>query len=68
MSNKKLIGVVLLAAGAVLLVLGYNASQSVASQFRQAFSGSMSDKAMMLYVSGAAAAAAGAFLAFFSRR
>jgi len=68
MSNNKLIGVVLLGVGAVLLVMGYNASQSIASQFKQAFSGSISDKAMMLYISGAAAAGAGAFLAFFSRK
>jgi len=35
MSSNKLIGFVLLALGIVLLVMGYNASQSVGSQFKK---------------------------------
>ncbi len=68
MSNNKLIGVVLLAVGIVLLVMGYNASQSVGSQFKQVFTGSMSDKATMFYIGGAVLVAAGAWLAFLSRK
>jgi len=64
MSNNKLIGFVLLGVAAVLIYFGYTASQSLGSQFKQAFSGSMSDKAMMYYVGGAVCAAVGAFLAF----
>lgn len=68
MSQNKLIGFVLLAVGIVLLVLGYNAAQSVGSQFKQAFSGSLSDKATLFYLGGAIVTAAGAYLAFFSSK
>jgi hypothetical protein len=64
MSNQKLIGFVLLAVGAVLLYLGYSASQAVGSQLKQAFSGSLSDKATLYYLGGAVCAGVGAFLAF----
>jgi uncharacterized membrane protein YidH (DUF202 family) len=68
MGSNKLIGLVLLAVGIVLLVMGYNASQSVGSQFKEAFSGSMSDKATMFYIGGAIVTAIGAYLAFLSRK
>jgi len=68
MSNQRIIGIALLAVGVVLLVMGYNASQSVASQFKQAFSGSMSDRAMWFYIGGAACTAVGVFLGFTSRK
>ncbi|KPK47479.1 MAG: hypothetical protein AMS22_16535 [Thiotrichales bacterium SG8_50] len=64
MGSTKIVGFVLLAVGVVLLYFGYNASQSVGSQFKSAFAGSMSDKAMMYYVGGAVLAGIGAFLAF----
>jgi ABC-type uncharacterized transport system permease subunit len=68
MSNNKLIGLVLLAVGIVLLVMGYNASQSLGSQFKEAFSGSMSDKATLFYLGGAIVTAVGAYLTFLSRK
>lgn len=68
MSQNKLIGLVLLAIGIVLLVMGYNVEQSVGSQFKQAFTGSMSDKATLFYVGGAILTAVGAYLAFLSRK
>jgi uncharacterized membrane protein YidH (DUF202 family) len=68
MSKNKLIGLVLLAVGIVLLVMGYNAAQSVGSQFQQAFSGSMSDKAMLFYIGGAVVTAVGAYLTFLTRK
>jgi len=68
MSNNRLIGFALLGVAAVLLYFGYTASQSVGSQLKQAWSGSMSDKAMLYYAGGAVSAAVGAFLAFFSRK
>ncbi len=68
MSNQKLAGFVLLAVGAVLIYFGYTAAQSVGSQFKQAWSGSMSDKAMLYYAGGAVCAAVGAFLAFMGRK
>jgi uncharacterized membrane protein YidH (DUF202 family) len=68
MSKNKLIGFVLLAVGIVLLVMGYNAAQSVGSQFKQAFSGSMTDKAMLFYLGGAVVTAVGAYMTFLSRK
>jgi len=68
MSRNRLIGIALLAVGIVLLMLGYNAAQSVGSQFKQAFTGSMSDKATLLYLGGAMVSAVGAYLAFLSRK
>lgn len=62
--NQKMIGWVLVAVGVVLIVFGYNASQSIGSQFRQGFTGSMSDKTMLFYLGGAVCVAAGAFMAF----
>ena len=68
MSRNKLTGFLLLALGIVLLVMGYNAAQSVGSQFKQAFTGSMSDKATLLYLGGAVVTAVGAYLALMSRK
>ena len=68
MSSNKMIGLVLLAVGIVLLVMGYNAAQSVGSQFKQAFTGSMTDKATLLYLGGAVMTAIGAYLAVLSRK
>ena len=68
MSNKKLAGFVLLGVAAVLIYFGYTASQSVGSQFKQAWSGSMSDKAMLFYIGGAVSAAVGVFLAFLDKK
>ena len=68
MSSNKLIGFVLLAVGIMLLVMGYNASQSMGSQFKEAFSGSMSDRATMFYLGGAVVMAVGAYLAFMTRK
>lgn len=62
--NSKLLGWMLIAIGLALIVFGYNASQSLASQFKQSFTGSLSDKAMMYYLGGAVSLAAGVFLAF----
>ena len=68
MSGKKLAGFVLLAAGLALLYFGYTAAQSVGSQFKQVWSGSMSDKAMLYYLGAAVSLAIGAFLAFAGKR
>lgn len=67
MNASRLIGFVLLGVGAVMIYFGYTASQSVGSQLKQAWSGSMSDKAMLYYAGGAVCAAIGAFLAFLKK-
>lgn len=59
--SAKVVGIILLVVGVVLLGWGYNVSQSVSSQFSQAFSGSPSDKAMYLFIAGGICAALGVF-------
>jgi len=59
--TTKLIGIILLIAGLALLLWGYNISQSIGSQFEQAFTGSPGDKPMLLYIGGGILAAAGIF-------
>lgn len=64
MGNTRIVGFVMLAIGLVLLYFGYTASESLTSQVKSAFSGSMSDKAMMYYIGGAVLCGAGVFLGF----
>lgn len=64
MPNMKIIGLVLLVAGAGLGYWGYEMSGSVSSQFSEAFSGSASDDVMIRYIAGAVCAAVGAWLFF----
>ncbi len=66
--NTRLVGFVLIALGAVLLYLGYAASQSVGAQLGKAFTGSLSNQALMYYAGGAVCAAVGVFLAAFYRK
>ena len=61
MMNAKTLGIVLLVVGIILLGWGYNISQSVSSQFSSAFSGSPSDKAMYMFISGGICAVLGIF-------
>jgi len=61
-SNLKIIGIILLVIGVGLAVWGYQLSGSVGSQLTKAFSGSHTDKVMMMYIGGAASAVAGLFI------
>ncbi|MFA5974651.1 MAG: DUF3185 family protein [Elusimicrobiota bacterium] len=58
----KALGLALLVAGIILIVTGFNASQSFSSDVSRFFTGSATNKAMWMLVSGAAAAIAGAVL------
>jgi drug/metabolite transporter (DMT)-like permease len=59
---NKAIGLVVLVAGLVLIVTGYNASQSFSSDVSRLFTGSATNKAMWMLVWGTAAALVGAVL------
>lgn len=48
--SKKVIGLILLAAGAVLAYLGYAESQKLTSQVSQVFTGSPTNTAMYFYI------------------
>ena len=62
------IGVVCLVVGVFLLVWGYNLSQSVASQIKEVFTGSPTDRAMYFYVGGAVLTVIGLFQIFVARK
>lgn len=67
MGNQKLVGVVLLVVGVALLYFGYQSSQSVGGQISESLTGRFTDETMWYLIGGAAAAAAGAFMAFFKK-
>lgn len=62
MKISKLIGLALLALGAILLYFGFNATQSAVEEIGEAFTGRYSDQTMMYLVSGGVAAVVGLFL------
>ncbi|MFQ6615036.1 MAG: DUF3185 family protein [Fidelibacterota bacterium] len=63
MKNKAQ-GVVMLAAGGVLLFWGYNITQSISSKINQALNGTPPDKAMIMMVLGGLCATFGFFKLF----
>ena len=58
----KLVGVVLLVLGVVLLVFGFNAKESFASEVSETFTGNPTDASMWYLIGGAVAAVAGLVL------
>lgn len=60
---NNIVGIVIFAAGIVLLVLGYNATQSLSSDVSRFFTGNPTDKSVWLLIGGAVAAIAGLVLA-----
>ena len=65
---QKAIGVVCLVIGILLLVWGHNASQAVGAQIQRAFTGSLPNKAMYLYIVGAVLALVGLFQIFLAKK
>lgn len=61
---RKAFGIVCLVAGVVLLMRGYNISQSLNSQFKQLFTGSPTDQAIWYYLAGTALTVTGVFQIF----
>ena len=64
MANKKIIGIILAIVGIGLAYWGHQLSGGFGSQVNQAFTGSPTDKVMMLYIAAAASLIAGLFLLF----
>jgi len=62
------IAAVLAVIGVILLVMGFQASDSIASDFSRFFTGSPTDKAVWLLVGGAASLVAGVVLGIMSSR
>ena len=68
MQFSLIIGLVLLAVGAVLLYFGYTASQGVGEQVHETLTGRFTDSTTWYFVIGVAAAVGGvAMIAFGSR-
>lgn len=62
MNNSKIIGIVLLALGAVLLYFGINATNAPVEEISEAITGKYSDNTMMYLVAGGVAGIAGLFM------
>lgn len=63
MATNKLVGIVLVVLGLVLLYFGWQASQSMADQVTESFTGRFTEGTMWYIIGGAVSLAAGAFLA-----
>ena len=65
---QKAIAVALIAVGVVLLIFGYDASQSISSEVSRVVTGSPSNRTIWLLGGGAAATAAGIAWLFVGRK
>jgi len=63
MSQQRIIGIVLLVVGAIVLVMGMNASKSVSDQVSQTFTGRFTKETMWYLIGGGAAALIGLLMA-----
>ncbi len=69
MHPQRIIGIVLLAVGVLLLIFGYNASQSVTEGVMETVTGRFTDRTTWLFILGVAGLVAGiGFLAFGGRK
>jgi len=59
MNQKSMIGIALLVVGVILLVVGFNSSQSVTEELSEAFTGRFSDETMFYLIGGAVAGVIG---------
>lgn len=63
MGSQKLLGIILVVIGIILLVFGFNASQSLGDQVTETFTGRFTDETMWYIIGGAVAVVLGGFLA-----
>ncbi|HCC81646.1 hypothetical protein C9933_00880 [Methylophaga nitratireducenticrescens] len=63
MGGQKLLGIILVVIGIILLVFGFNASQSLGDQVTETFTGRFTDETMWYIIGGAVAVVVGGFLA-----
>lgn len=68
MSSIRIVGIVIAAVGVLLLIFGYNASQSVGDQVTEALTGEFTDETMWYLAIGVAALVGGGLLALFGKR
>jgi len=65
---NNIVGFGLFALGVILLIFGFNASQSFSSEVSRFFTGNPTDRAMWMIIGGAAAVVIGLFLAITGAR
>ena len=65
---QRVVGSALLVAGAILFIVGMNASDSVADRWSDFFTGHFTDLTVLYIIGGIAAAAAGLMLVMFGGR
>lgn len=68
MNTQRIIGLALLAAGILLLFLGYQSSQGMDDQLSEAITGEYTDSTLWYWIVGAIAGAAGAAMLLFGRK
>lgn len=59
---KKILGLAFLVVGIGLAIWAYQMSGSIGSQIKEVFSGTPTDKVMMMYIGGAVSGVIGLFL------
>lgn len=64
MSQRKIIGLAILVAGIILLVFGFNQTQSLSGEVGEALTGRYSDETMLYLILGAVAVVAGLGITF----
>ena len=60
--SSKLLGIILLVVGVILLIFGWNASQSLGDQVTETLTGRFTDETMWYIIAGAASVVVGAVL------
>lgn len=68
MNSQRVLGVLLLAAGVVLFIIGLNASESLADQWSEFFTGHFTDSTVWYMVGGIASVCVGVMLFVFGGR
>lgn len=61
-STMKIVGIILMVAGAGLALWGYQLSGSIGSQITEAVTGADTDRVMTFYITGAASFVVGLYL------
>lgn len=68
MSGARILGLILLVAGAILLYFGFQATESIGEEVVEGVTGRYSDETMWYLVGGGVAAVAGLALMLFGRK